>query len=277
MKSIGILYIATGQYIVFWKEFYESFEQNFLPDIEKHYYVFTDAKQIIGEDNPRVHTVYQESFPWPMPTLLKFHFFLKIEDELKKHDYLYQSNGPIQCVKEVHSKDFLPREDLGEKLFFNIHPGYCKKQKWKWPYDRNESSMAYVPYNKGNVYVFGAMNGGLSAAYIEMMHVLDKQIKLDLNHGIIARFHDESYINHYIIDRNDYRILPVSYAYPSGMEIQSEKCIVCIDKEKYIPVREIKGIVSNKDIDFFAKIHRAIRKRYVFIEVVRDNLFRRRM
>ena len=35
-KSIGVLYICTGPYVLFWKDFFESFEKNFLPNIEKN-------------------------------------------------------------------------------------------------------------------------------------------------------------------------------------------------------------------------------------------------
>lgn len=276
MQSIGILYIATGQYTIFWEQFYRSFEKFFLPELEKHYYVFTDAKHLYADENERVHVIFQEALPWPLPTLLKFHYFLNIEEKLKQHDYLYQSNGPIVCVQEVKAEDFLPRVNSGEELFFTIHPGYVGKNRWKWPYDRNEESMAYVPYNRGKAYVFGAMNGGTASAYLQMMHILDSQIKTDLNHGIIARFHDESYINHYLLDCDCYRLLPASYAYPSGMEIADEKYIACVDKEKYLPIKQIKGLDTRKKPDVLMRLHRAFRKRYMYWEVLRDYIFRRK-
>lgn len=34
-KSIGILYICTGPYYLFWEDFYNSCEKNFLPNYEK--------------------------------------------------------------------------------------------------------------------------------------------------------------------------------------------------------------------------------------------------
>lgn len=45
MNKVAVLYICTGKYDVFWKDFYISYEKYFLPDCEKHYYVFTDAWQ----------------------------------------------------------------------------------------------------------------------------------------------------------------------------------------------------------------------------------------
>lgn len=36
-KSIGILYLCTGPYKLFWEDYYNSFEKNFLLDYEKLY------------------------------------------------------------------------------------------------------------------------------------------------------------------------------------------------------------------------------------------------
>ena len=37
MATIGMLYICTGKYTVFWPEFYETFSRNFLPGCKKEY------------------------------------------------------------------------------------------------------------------------------------------------------------------------------------------------------------------------------------------------
>lgn len=80
MTKIGMLYICTGKYTVFWPEFYRSFEEKFLPGCEKEYFVFTDAPAIEYEDAPRVHRIYQEAYPWPYSTLKRFSIFLTHED-----------------------------------------------------------------------------------------------------------------------------------------------------------------------------------------------------
>ena len=46
MATIGMLYICTGKYTVFWPEFYETFNRNFLPGYKKEYFVFTDASPL---------------------------------------------------------------------------------------------------------------------------------------------------------------------------------------------------------------------------------------
>lgn len=51
-KSIGILYICTGPYVLFWKDFYKSFQEKFLVDFEKRYFVFSDAEEIMDKTIP---------------------------------------------------------------------------------------------------------------------------------------------------------------------------------------------------------------------------------
>lgn len=276
MKSIGILYIATGPYITFWEAFYKSFENFFLKNTEKHYYIFTDKSEFYGSDNPRVHKTYQKFQPWPIPTLLKFQTFLEIKDELLKHDYLYQSNGPVICVKEVKEEDFLPREDCGEKMMFTLHPGYYNKKNMYFPYERRRESLAYVPYNCGKEYVFGAMNGGVASDYIEFAEMLNERIVDDLNRGIIAEWHDESHINCMLTKMNNYRLLPMSYAYPPSFDVPAEKIVVCLDKRNN-PVLE--SIKDKKVFEFKGRkrtsLLRKIKNRILPLCYVHDKILKR--
>lgn len=116
MTKIGMLYICTGKYTVFWPEFYRSFEEKFLPGCEKEYFVFTDAPAIEYEDAPRVHRIYQEAYPWPYSTLKRFSIFLTQEDALRGMDYLFFFNANLTCKKTVTAEEFLPRPEKGENL-----------------------------------------------------------------------------------------------------------------------------------------------------------------
>ena len=83
MCKLGILYICTGKYDIFWEDFYKSCEKYFLPGYEKYYYVFTDAKEIYAEgENSRITKIYQENLGWPYNTLKRFSMFKGIEDKL---------------------------------------------------------------------------------------------------------------------------------------------------------------------------------------------------
>ena len=249
MKKIGILYICTGNYNVFWKDFYESFEKNFINNYELHYFVFTDANEIYDETNERVHKKKLESLPWPLVTLFRFRTFLSIEDELKDMDYLMFSNSNMICEQKIEADEFLPRDDRGEQLFVTIHPGYQHTKIKHVPYDRNVKSSAYVPYNMGKYYVIGAMNGGTSKAFLKMSHVLNAAIEEDLKKNVIARWHDESHLNRYIIDRDDVRVLAPDYCYPDGMNVTYSKKIYAVNKMAKFDVQSFKGVynISEKE------------------------------
>ena len=65
--KIGIFYICTGKYSIFWKGFFESCEQFFLPQVEKKYYVFTDASDI--QDTNNIKTYYKQSQGFPLDSI----------------------------------------------------------------------------------------------------------------------------------------------------------------------------------------------------------------
>ena len=176
MKSIGILYICTGPYYLFWEDFFKSFEAKFLTDYEKKYFVFTDAKHIYAEDNPNVKKYKLDPQPWPLITLLRFATFLSIKNDLKDCDYLMFSNANIVCDDFITESEFLPRIEKGEKIFVTSHPGYYKKDKLSFPYERHSRSLAYVPWNCGENYVIGAMFGGTRNAFLTMAKVLNTRI-----------------------------------------------------------------------------------------------------
>ena len=109
MATIGMLYICTGKYTVFWPEFYETFSRNFLPGCKKEYFVFTDAPSIAHEDDPAVHRIDQPAYDWPLSTMKRFAIFLTQEKALEQLDYLFFFNplffSIIKC-NEMRNRNF---------------------------------------------------------------------------------------------------------------------------------------------------------------------------
>ena len=203
MTKVAALYIATGKYTVFWPEFYESAEQYLLRDCEVHYFVFTDAAALPGEENPRVHICPQEAYSWPFATLRRFEIFLKQEQALRCFDYIFFFNANAQFMQPVTREMLLPRAEKGERLLVVQHPSFYAKPNYEFTYDRNPRSTACIPYGLGKYYVCGGVNGGTTPAFLELCRTLDKRIRRDLQHNVIALWHDESQINRYILFRHD--------------------------------------------------------------------------
>lgn len=239
MAKVAILYICTGKYTVFWKDFYKSFERNFLRKSSKDYFVFTDEKiDFLSKKN--VHKIYQKNLGWPYDTLMRFKMFESIKGKLQKYDYIFFFNANMQCIKEIKEKDFLPNDLKGEKLVMTIHPGFYKLKLKYCPYERRKASTAYVPYRSGRHYVIGALNGGKTKEYLKLISSLNKDTNIDLENNIIALVHDESHLNAYIVKRNDIKYLHPGYCYPENLSLPFEKEILMTDKKNYFNVAKLK-------------------------------------
>lgn len=227
--KIGILYICTDKYSIFWKDFYLSMEKNFIEDSEKHYFVFTDSENIDFEkENPRIHRIYQENLGWPGNTLMRFHVFLGIEKELLNMDYLFFFNANLLVLEKISKEDFLPNDN--EKLMATIHPGYFSKKRKKFPYDKNKKSIAFISKNSGNYYFAGGLNGGKTVDFIEAIKSMKNNTDIDTRNSVIAKWHDESHWNKYLVDKPNIKRLSPSYLYPEGWNIPFHKIILIRDK-----------------------------------------------
>lgn len=247
-QKVGMLYICTGEYVAFWENFYKSFEKFFLPESYKEYFVFTDADSIYDEqNNDRIHRIYQENLGWPGNTLFRYRIFMKQKERLRKFDWLYFMNANAIC-KQTIREEFMPAEGL----LFVQHPGYFNKSSLRFPYEHRKKSMAYIPYGKGKIYICGGVNGGESEKFLRLIEELSVRIDQDYKNGIIAKWHDESQINKYMLQlkEEEYKVLSPSYCYPEDWAIPFEEIITILNKEKVINVKKIK---SKRKFAFGAK------------------------
>lgn len=245
MAKVGILYICTGKYELFWKDFYESAERYCLSDQnEIHYFVFTDSPKIASEASSRVHKFYQEPLPWPLTTLHRFRIFQTARAQLEKMDALYFFNANMIFVDQVGS-EILPEED--RPLVFLRHPLMDSKEKDQFTYDRNPECLAYIPYGQGNHYFMGALNGGTRQAYLSMIDQLQDRIAADEKRGIIALWHDESHLNWYAFNYPE-KIKPLdpSFGYPEGRNLPFPKRIVIRDKNRLGGHAYLRGLSQEK-------------------------------
>jgi len=256
---ISILYICTGKYTIFWEKFYNSCENYFLPNTEKHYFVFTDGQ--ININNERIHRIDQKNLGWPGNTLYRFKMFLGICEQLSVFDYIFFFNANCEFMEFI-GDEFLPSEK--EEIIVVQHPGFFKNKPDELTYDRNPKSLAYIPFGQGSYYICGGINGGLSKPYMELISSLNNAVIEDDKNGIVALWHDESHINKYILT-HPHKLLSPAYCYPEGWDIPFNKIILVRDKNKYgghDVLRDIKieqrinkkiKSISNKIISFLRK------------------------
>lgn len=253
MNRIAILYICTGKYDVFWKGFLRSYEKNFLPNSIKEYFVFTDAPSLYGEDKcKRIHRIFQKKLGWPYDTLMRFQMFDSIADRLQEFDYVFFMNANCKCVSVITEEEFLPKK---KDILVVQHPGEYNKKPKKFSYGRNPQSTAYIPKGEGRYYVCGGINGGRTAAYLELIRELKKNVDIDIKNHVIAKWHDESHINHYIYTHDNWEMLSPSYCYAEDWNLPFEPKILVREKSKYI---DANGMKFGKFVSALRKIARKI-------------------
>lgn len=205
--KIAVLYIALGRYDIFFEGFYKSAIKNLLLEHEKHFFVFTDSERIKKSNYKDVTVIYHKKLGWPLTTLMRFDIFSSIKKELTNFDYIYFFNANMEFLKPIN-EEILPKDEHGglAAAIFLI------KKPDEYTYDRNPLCRAYIPYGQGKIYYQGGLNGGRAKEYLIMINALKELVDADLKENQIAAWHDESYLNKYLLDKNPL-ILDRNYIY----------------------------------------------------------------
>lgn len=122
------------------------------------------------------------------------------------------------------------------------------------------------------------MNGGTSKAFLYMSHVLNDAIEEDLKKNVIARWHDESHLNRYIIDRKDCRLLSPEYCYPYGLKVSYKPKLAAVGKQDKFDVNKFKG---NYTVKSKPLLYRAVKYGLSLINInvlyLRDSVFNKKI
>lgn len=234
MKKVAILYIGTGRYTIFWKDFFNSCEKNFLRNTEKHYFFFTDSNNY--DSNQKVTIVPQENLGWPLITCLRYKILNKVKEELKAYDYVFFFNGNMEFIREVIEEEFLPTQEDGY-IVAPLHSGNKRmKSNYEFEYERNPKSTAYIPFGEGEKYYHAGILGGRVQEFLEMLDICENMMDEDLKNNIIPKFHDESVFNKYILTRA-HKDLSNYYIHPTHgkpfVRLNSKVKIIQCDKSKF--------------------------------------------
>ena len=219
--KVAITFIGTSKYLNFLPKYYEKIHENFLPNTEKTFLVFTDGE---GEFPDDVKVYSQEHLEWPYITLTRFEILNKAREEILKNDWLIFLDADTLVVDKVLEENF-----FSDKPLFGVwHPchnlGMPPHNKLPGAFETNPSSLAYVDTNKESptVYYQGCLWGGRVPEVLKMIDELQDRTNKDLEKDIVAIWHDESHLNKYFIENKDLvNILGPEYAYP---EVFSKYC-----------------------------------------------------
>jgi hypothetical protein len=238
--QVAVLYICTGQYSIFWKEFYKSCERHFLPNYNKQYYIFTDAPELFAENAENVHKIYQPKLEFPKDSLMRFDMFLKVKEQLQDFSHIYFFNANIIFVKNILPEEVFPSAEENGLIGYQ-HAGEYKNPVSEFIYERNPVSTAYVKEGTGKYYYQGCFIGGKAKEFLQMCKELDENIKQDLENDFIAVWWDESHLNRYLLDKK-VKLLHPGYAYPELWDLPFEKKAIMLDKTRRTDINILRGI-----------------------------------
>ena len=130
-------------------------------------------------------------------------------------------------------------DDVGDEILSErvgtTHWGYIKK---RGTYETRPASTAYVARNEGKKYLHANPFGGSREEVLKTISTIRKNIEIDLEKGIIARWHDESHLNRYYINNPPTLTLSPSYAYPQGRDLKWKPKIMHLKKNQTEMVKE---------------------------------------
>lgn len=223
--KVGLMFIAINPpYWQYAKQVIDGVRQFFAPGHETEIILFTDMQNWPeAKDVTYGATVFPvDTMEWPYPTLMRYHFFLKQEEYLKKFDYLFYLDLDTRVVGIVGDEIF------GDGLTAAPHPGYAIRQQLWAPLEANPDSAAFIK-QPGHIverngkplfapfYAAGGFQGGITETFIQAMKDMQAGIDADLDKGYIARWNDESHWNKYLFEHPPSVYLDVSYVYPDSM------------------------------------------------------------
>ena len=206
--KVGLLIVATGKYDTFVNPLIVSARKYFCTNHEVTYYVFTDGTIPEADDIVRVE---QRRLGWPYDTLMRNSIYHNHRDSFASEDYLFALDADMLFVDHVGDEIF------GERVA-TMHPGYATTGA-SFPYESNKKSTAYMPKKSARNYFAGGFFGGSQNGFRHIVEETTNRVLEDLNHGIIAVWHDETQWNKYCSDYPPNVTLNPSYCYSSLAEM----------------------------------------------------------
>lgn len=216
--KIGIIHIATGRYICFWKEFYETAKKFLFKNHEVRFFVLTDSPEIEYENSSDVIKIFAQASKWPISVCDKYATILSAYKHYQDMDYVFHFNANMRFIAPI-GDEILPKEEHNWLAACEWANYIYRDDVENFPYERNEKSTAYIAPNQGKHYFMGGLHGGRVEEYTNMCKELDYNTRLDFSKGIIAKFHDESQINKYFLDKNPLIVTP-NYIMPEHWKIK---------------------------------------------------------
>lgn len=118
--KVAICWIGIGDYNILFRDTYNSFHKNFLPETDKTFFIFTDKPELyVNIPNTIVYHIPHACTHKNFILFRKFKYILMAEDKLLDYDYIAYINGNLNCKTVVNIKDIV---DVDKPITVTTHP-----------------------------------------------------------------------------------------------------------------------------------------------------------
>ena len=251
-KELAVLSIATNGYLIYYESLLESYKRKAENISSIEFHIFTDdiveARRILikfSEISLVIHEI--ESYKWPEATLLRYRIYKNELDSINAK-YLMHLDSDMLFKEDIERR-------FNEMFFSNgmslvKHPGFYRENNLKivervlchpkrtiadffnrvkmgglGSWETNRKSTAYVRRSKRRTYYCGGAWIGEKSSFKQFIVTNAANVDRDLERGYIAKWHDESHLNHWAT-MNTFKELKPNYCFDATYPNLKKLCPV---------------------------------------------------
>jgi histo-blood group ABO system transferase len=218
--DIGIILISTKNYNVFVDNLVSNIREKVFKNSQVSIILFTD--DYLKHDVDKTIKIQHQN--WPLMTLKRYHIILDNIDIIDSFDYIFYIDVDSIINLEID-------EHLLNYNFVVVE--HCGWRNTRGTPENNPISTAYISNDSNITYVAGGFLGGKKDIFIKLANTLKENIDIDLKNNYIAKWHDESHLNRYVLDNPSIKILDYKYMYIKSYykDNKSDFNIIALDKK----------------------------------------------
>lgn len=213
-RRVAVCLVATGRYKQFLPNVMQSCVMHMCKPHHLEFHVITDVPDEVA-DTIGPCPIYKYFTPrkgFPGDTLYRYHYMLKAERALKNVDHIFYMDADYWVCNATDTEQLLVEGLVATSHILNLTE---KASNARGPVETNPQSTAGFPADRSNPrYYCGGFQGGSTAAYLQACHTISANIDKDDARRILAKWHDESHWNRYLLDHPPAVVLSQSYMFP---------------------------------------------------------------
>jgi len=224
-NNLGVISIATNKYINYWKEQATSLNTQINEYSRVSVFVFTDrVEEALNHSQTlnrlSVKVIAIPNYGWPDATLLRYEIMKSNFFLFSDQDVLVYLDADMKVVAPLDTRPFFKEMKGGMNLV--RHPGYFRESGLRaakfyflnplilirdfyslaltgglGSWETNAKSEAFVERRYRDKYYCGGIWWGLRESVHDLVSKLALDVEADSKKDVIAKWHDESHLNHW--------------------------------------------------------------------------------